>query len=69
MKDVRKAIPVIVSALIWAGVMLICSEILSESNAYKDISNILICGASAHLFLLSGNAVSKKSRCKGKAGI
>ncbi|WP_341225487.1 hypothetical protein [uncultured Arcticibacterium sp.] len=64
MKELRKAIPVIVSALIWAGVMMACSAILKESGYYKGISNILICGAFAHIMLLSGSAVSNMNKDK-----
>lgn len=64
MKDVKKAIPVLVSALIWAAVMIACGKILQGTGASDAVRNILICGASTHLFLLSGTAVSgKKKEC------
>ncbi|AWV97408.1 hypothetical protein [Arcticibacterium luteifluviistationis] len=59
MKEAKKAIAVLVSALIWATVMIVCSSALKESGDFDEIRNVLLCGAFMHIMLLSGSAVSE----------
>jgi hypothetical protein len=42
---------VIISAVIWASVMLICSQILGE--LYKEIDGILLTGATLHILQIN----------------
>ncbi|GHB61599.1 hypothetical protein [Persicitalea jodogahamensis] len=42
---------IIISSLIWAGVILACSWILE--NEYEKISHVLILGATIHILMLS----------------
>ena len=43
----------IVSALVWATVIIGCSSALQGTDRYAQIFNILVGGAAAHLLLLS----------------
>jgi len=48
----NKAYLILISAIIWAGVILMCAFKLSGTEAYKSISNVLIFGVVAHLILV-----------------
>jgi hypothetical protein len=43
----------IISAIIWATVMIGCSLILKGNESSAQILNILICGATANMLLLT----------------
>ena len=52
MKNTSLGIFIIVSAIIWAAVILGASSKLSDTNCYDEIKFILYGGFIAHLFLV-----------------
>lgn len=50
---------ILISAIIWASVILACSAMLGDN--YKKIGILLVCGATAEMLLLNAR-LSKKSK-------
>ena len=56
----RNTIITIISAIIWAVVMLSSSWVLKGTSCYNEISMILITGATLHFLLLSTSFMNEK---------
>ncbi len=58
----KETIQILVSAVIWAAVIISCGRILSSTEFNDSVRNVLITGAMAHLFLLSTPLVVNKKK-------
>ncbi|MFT5883888.1 MAG: hypothetical protein ACI9IP_000338 [Arcticibacterium sp.] len=62
MKNYETGIPIIISAVIWAAVIIACSKILGD--AYDEIQGVLLTGATAHVLLFSSIFKIRSSKDK-----
>jgi len=63
MKLKKGPVAVLVNALIWGFVIIMCSHKLSGTGAYQEIQTVLGAGAAASLLTVGVAVIKKKDRC------